>query len=272
MIIIAIGKPLFQQIAAAFGKPLFLLRAIVLSTHLTPMRKMTTYWMELVGDTLNVDFAKDEEGRQIGADGDRIVRDVQLLAAELIAAGKLAGGNLLKINGRISVAGSYTLAHEVAHLYRAIAFFDPRLRAYVVVSSTAPEYPVGSRVDLQTGEVTLVNNTTELSAPSFLIHREENILRVEINPTVPVDGDQIVRDVKLQLQNLITSGELSGGKLLKINGRSTVLAGFAIALELAHLYGAIAVLRSKNWRPGVRPLYRQHQSYIRLPGWGHYRY
>lgn len=230
---------------ATVGKPLFLLRAIVRSTHLTEIRKMTTYCMEVVGDTLKVDFAKNEEGKQIAADGSRIVRDVQLLAGELIAAGKLAGGNLLKIDGRISVAASYTLAHEVAHLYRAIAVADTRVQAYVVVSSTAPEYPVGSRVDSRTGEVTQVNNSTELSPPSFLMHREGNILRVEINPAVQVDGDQIFRDAKLQLQKLINSGELSGGKLLKINGRSTVLASFAIAFELAHLYDAIAVFEPK---------------------------
>ena len=60
-----------------------------------------------------------------------------------------------------------------------------------------------------------------------------------------VDGDQIVRDVKAQLQELINSGQLTGGKLLKINGRSTVLASYVIALELAHRYSAIAVFDPK---------------------------
>jgi CRISPR-associated protein Csx3 len=66
---------------------------------------------------------------------------------------------------------------------------------------------------------------------------------------VQVDGDQIVRDAKAQLQQLIDSGQLSGGKLLKINGRSTVLASFVMALELAHLYGAIAVFDPKLGTP-----------------------
>ncbi|NER01483.1 MAG: CRISPR-associated protein Csx3 [Okeania sp. SIO3C4] len=57
-----------------------------------------------------------------------------------------------------------------------------------------------------------------------------------------VEGDQILRDAKTQLENLINSGKLPGGKkLLKINGRSTVLASFFIANKLAHKYSGIAV-------------------------------
>ncbi|MBE9124782.1 CRISPR-associated protein Csx3 [Coleofasciculus sp. LEGE 07092] len=43
----------------------------------------------------------------------------------------------------------------------------------------------------------------------------------------------------------MNSGQLPGGKLLKINGRSTVLASFVLALELAHYYSAIAVFDPK---------------------------
>jgi CRISPR-associated protein Csx3 len=206
---------------------------------------MTMYSMQLVGDTLKVDFAKTEEDKPIPADGDAVVRDVQRLARQMIASGELTGGNLLKIQGRISVAASYTLVHEVAHLYRAIAVSDTRLGAYVVASSTAAEYPLACRVDFRTGEVTQVPCPTRLAAPSLFIREEGDVLRVQINNAVQVDGDQIVRDAKAQLQQLIHSGQLSGGKLLKINGRSTVLASFVMALELAHLYGAIALFDPK---------------------------
>lgn len=212
---------------------------------------MTTYSMQLVGDTLKVDFAKSDEDSPIPAAGDAVVRDVQSLARQMIASGELAGGNLLKIQGRISVAASYTLVHEIGHLYRAIAFSDTRLGAYVVVSSTAAEYPLASRVDFRTGEVTQVFCPTELSAPSFLMRKEGDILRVQINNAVSVDGDQIVRDAKAQLQHLIASGQLSGGKLLKVNGRSTALASSVMAIELAHLYGAIAVFDPKLGASGL---------------------
>jgi CRISPR-associated protein Csx3 len=151
------------------------------------------------------------------------------------------------------VAASYTLAHEVAHLYRVIAVADTRLGAYVVVSSTTPEYPLGSRIDastplsvnFQSGEVTEGKRLADLSAPSFLIRRQGDVLSVQINNAVQVDGDQIVRDAKAQLHSLINSGQLPGGKLLKIHGRSTVLASFVLALELAHRYSAIAVFDPK---------------------------
>lgn len=212
---------------------------------------MTTYSMQLIGDTLKVDFAKSDEDKPIPADGDAVVRDVQHLVRQMIASGELSGGNLLKIQGRISVAASYTIAHEVAHLYRAIAISDTRLGAYVVVSSTAAEYPFSCRVDFNNGEVTEVKSPTELSAPSFFIRWDGDVLRVQINNAVQVDGDQIVRDAKAQLLSLMASGQLPGGKLLKINGRSTVLASFVMALELAHLYGAITLFDPKLGAPGL---------------------
>ncbi|MGB7441426.1 MAG: hypothetical protein WA919_10190 [Coleofasciculaceae cyanobacterium] len=212
---------------------------------------MTTYSMQLVGDTLKVDFAKTDGDKPIPADGDRIVQDVQFLVRQMIASGQLTGGNLLKIQGRISVLASYTLSHEVAHLYRAIAVSDTRLGAYVVVSSTAAEYPFSSRIDFETGEVREVKSPTQLAAPSIFINWEGDVLRAQINNAVQVDGDQIVRDAKAQLQQLINSGQLSGGKLLKINGRSTVLASFVIALELSHYYSAIAVFDPKTGDRGL---------------------
>ena len=248
--------------------------------------------MQLVGDTLKVDFVKTDEGKPILVDGDCLVRDVQFLARQAINSGKLTGGNLLKILGRIPVAASYTLCHEVADLYRAIAVSDTRLGAYVVVSSTTPEYPFSCRIDFRSGKVTQVaeiydaetrghgdaesqdaetrghgdaekmnvlplkttwyKSPSELAVPSFFIRWEGDILRVQINNAVQVDGDQIIRDAKAQLQQLMDSGELSGGKqVLKINGRSTVLASFVIASVLSHYYGAIAVFDPKLGAPGL---------------------
>ena len=214
----------------------------------TPMNqehRMMAYSIHLEGDTLRVEFAKTDEEKPIPAAGDVIVQDVQTRVRQMIASGELSGGNLLKINGRISVGASYTLAHEVAHLYRVIAVADTRLGAYVVVSSTTAEFPLWSRIDFRTGAVTEGKTLADLSAPSFLIRRQGDVLNVQINNAVQVDGDQIVHDAKAQLQELINSGQLPGGKLLKIHGRSTVLASFVLALELAHRYSAIAVFDPK---------------------------
>jgi len=115
----------------------------------------------------------------------------------MIAAGEIEGGNLLKIYGPISVLANYTLGHQVAHLDRAIAVSGTRLSAYVTVISSS--------------------------------------LVAKINNGKQADGDRILRGAKTQLESLIHSGGLPGGKQpLKINGRTTVLASFFIASQLGH--------------------------------------
>jgi CRISPR-associated protein Csx3 len=202
---------------------------------------MKTYQIGWQGDVLKVDLGKNADGTAIAANGDEIVRDAVARLLEMEEAGELRGGDLLKIDGRIPVLVSYVIAHHVAHLYRAIAISDPRLNAYVVAISTAAEYPVGSRINFTTGEVQQFPDNLH-AAPSFLIDWEDGILNARINNGVRVDGDQIVRDAAAQLAKLIESGQLPGGKqILKINGRTTVLASFAIASQVAHLYGGVAV-------------------------------
>lgn len=49
-------------------------------------------------------------------------------------------GRLLKINGAQSIPIAYYIAHKVAHLYGAVAIFDPKLNGYVVSISHDPEY------------------------------------------------------------------------------------------------------------------------------------
>ncbi len=211
---------------------------------------MTTYQMRLNRDTLEVDFAKTPEGYPIPANGDKIVQDVEMRLQEMIATGELTGGELLKINGRISVPASYTVSHQLGHLYRAIAVFDPRLAAYIVVASTTPNYPIGSRIDFQTGEVTEVAAHPD-TKPSFLIYWENDILIAKINNGIQIDGDQMLRDAESQLQKLTNSRQLPGGKILRINGRTSILASFLIASKVAHQYGAIAMFDPKMGDKGI---------------------
>src|SRR6476661_5930315 len=197
---------------------------------------MKTYQMGWQRDILKVGFVdKNPDGTAITANGDEIVRDAAARLQEMEAAGELRGGDLLKIDGRASLLVSYAIAHHVAHLYRAIAIADPRLSAYVVAISTAAEYPVGSRIAFATGEVQQVPSNLDAS-PSFFVYWEDDVLIAQINNGVQVEGDQIVRDATAQLAKLIESGQLPGGKqILKIKGRATVLASFAIANQVAHL-------------------------------------
>lgn len=73
------------------------------------------------------------------AENDRIVVDAERAMREL----KLAGGRLVKFNGRASLPVAMVLCHAVAHIYAAVAVFDPKLAMYVVCVSHDPKRPVG---------------------------------------------------------------------------------------------------------------------------------
>ncbi|MBD2775410.1 CRISPR-associated protein Csx3 [Iningainema sp. BLCCT55] len=100
---------------------------------------MTTYLMELKDDILRVNFGEP-------AQNDQIVRDAAARLDEM-ASGELKGGQLLKINGPISIPVAFVLAHKVSHLYGAIALFDPKLGKYVICITHNPEYNLGELID-----------------------------------------------------------------------------------------------------------------------------
>jgi CRISPR-associated protein Csx3 len=196
---------------------------------------MSHYYLEIVGNTLKVDFGDTLTSGQI------LVQDVESQLEVLIKNKQFSGGVLLKIYGRISVLLSYTIAHKVAHLYQAIAVSDTRLGAYVVVMSTNTNYMVGSRIDFETGEVKQVFPDIIPEETAFLLEWQDGILQAKLNRNIQVDGDIIVREIAKKLDYFCESNQLKGGKLLKINGRTSVLASFIMANYLAHLYSAIAV-------------------------------
>jgi CRISPR-associated protein Csx3 len=99
---------------------------------------MSSYQIELQGDVLRVMFGEP-------AQNDRIVKDAAMRLAEL--AGKLVGGGVLKINGPASMPVAFVLAHGVAHLYGAVAVYDPKLSKYVVCVTHDPAYGVGDLID-----------------------------------------------------------------------------------------------------------------------------
>ena len=152
---------------------------------------MSSYNIRLEKDTLKVDFAKTPSGEAIKVDGDQIVKDIAKQLDQMISTGEIKGGKLLKIYGRISVLGSYTFAHQLGHLCGAIAVSDTRLNAYVVVISTTPDYPLGTRINFKTGE-TIQRPPLPSMEPSFLTYWEDDILVARIKNGGEVDGDQII--------------------------------------------------------------------------------
>jgi CRISPR-associated protein Csx3 len=64
-------------------------------------------------------------------------------AVAAIRALNLAGGELVKFNGPAALPVAMALAHAVAHLFGAVACFDPKVGGYVVCITHDPNYQLG---------------------------------------------------------------------------------------------------------------------------------
>ena len=100
---------------------------------------MSSYHIDLQDGILRVKFGEP-------AQNDQIVKDAASRLEELYESGQLRG-SLLKINGPISIPVAFVLAHRLAHLYGAIALFDPKLDKYVISITHSPAYQLGDLVD-----------------------------------------------------------------------------------------------------------------------------
>lgn len=79
---------------------------------------------------------------------------------------------------------------------------------------------------------------------SYKINLEEgNLLRVAF--VDPAQNDQIVRDAVERLGELVKTGELAGGPVLRINGPASLPVAVAIAHATAHLYEVVGVYDPK---------------------------
>ncbi len=79
----------------------------------------------------------------IPAQNPEIVRD----AVASIRALNLTGGKLVKFHGPASLPVAMALAHEVAHLFGAVAWYDPKLSpGYVVCITHDPSFEVGQQL------------------------------------------------------------------------------------------------------------------------------
>lgn len=94
-----------------------------------------TYSVILEGEILKLSFGAP-------AQNDQIVRD----AVAAVKALSLQGGKVIKLNGPASLPVAIAIAHEVGHLYGAVAAFDPKLGKYVVAISHDPSLKVGDLI------------------------------------------------------------------------------------------------------------------------------
>lgn len=66
----------------------------------------------------------------------------------------------------------------------------------------------------------------------------DNILRIGFGD--PASNDQIVKDATNILQGMIKSGQIAGGKIIRITGAASLPVAMVLAHGLCHLYQAVA--------------------------------
>jgi len=81
------------------------------------------------------------------AQNDQIVRDAKAGIDELIKSGRIAGGEIIRINGPASLPVAMALGHALSHLYQAVACYDPKLAKYVVAIAHSDKFQVGDLID-----------------------------------------------------------------------------------------------------------------------------
>ena len=85
---------------------------------------------------------------------------------------------------------------------------------------------------------------------TYHISLEGDVLKVGFGQDA--NGDQIVKDAAQRLDEMMALGEITGGKLLKVDGPASVAVSYLIAHKISHLFGAIAIFDPKIGRKGYK--------------------
>ncbi|MBD2451579.1 CRISPR-associated protein Csx3 [Nostoc sp. FACHB-152] len=85
---------------------------------------------------------------------------------------------------------------------------------------------------------------------TYHIELQGDILKVGFGNT-QATGDRIVCDVATKLDEMIATGEIPGGSLIKINGRVSVLVSQVLGDKLRKVYDAIAIFDPKIGDKGL---------------------
>src|SRR3990167_7556476 len=101
---------------------------------------MSSYKVSKDGDVVKVGFGDAAQNDQMGKDGGGPLD-------EMVAAGELPGGEMIRVNGPASLPVAMVLAHRLAHIYGAVACFDPKLGKYVVSIAHGGKHAIGDLID-----------------------------------------------------------------------------------------------------------------------------
>jgi CRISPR-associated protein Csx3 len=74
-------------------------------------------------------------------------------------------------------------------------------------------------------------------------HDDGGLLRVKFGE--PAQNDAIARDAAAAVAALLESGQMAGGKVLRVNGPMSLPVAFVVAHGVGHLYGAVAIYDPK---------------------------
>jgi CRISPR-associated protein Csx3 len=85
---------------------------------------------------------------------------------------------------------------------------------------------------------------------TYHLNLESDVLKVRFGK--PANGDQVIKDAVVRLEEMVALGELSGGKSLKIYGPASVAVSYLIADKISHFYGTLAIFDPKIGRPGYK--------------------
>lgn len=80
---------------------------------------------------------------------------------------------------------------------------------------------------------------------SYQIKMKGDVLHVGFNRNIPAQGDRLAKDALSRINQMIDSGEISGGKRILIDGPQSVPVAYILSHKLVHLYEVIAVLDPK---------------------------
>jgi len=78
---------------------------------------------------------------------------------------------------------------------------------------------------------------------TYIINLAGSILNVKFGD--PGQNDQIVKDAETRLDEMIQSGELAGGEVVRVNGPASLPVAMVLAHKLGHLYQAVACFDPK---------------------------
>ncbi|MGY6528530.1 MAG: hypothetical protein ACXITR_01245 [Cyanobacterium sp.] len=170
-----------------------------------------------------------------------LIKDAKIQLDQLINKNIFDDFHVLKISGRLPLPIAYLLAHDLQHFFNVIAVYYPQKNIYVVTHSSNAHYQVGdSFSDGSDQKISVTSSEKE----AFTTRVSGDILYVDCTLGIK-DGDSLTREVEEKINQLIATKQLKGGKLLKINGKSSVLASFVIAHKVCHLYANVAVFDPK---------------------------